>query len=133
MAERRGWLVAAAVVGLLVVLGAQIVHAVKGQSLTWDEGDHIFAGYETWKTGDYGLNPEHPPMVKMMATVPLLGLPLKAPALQGRFFKEEAYLDGRELLFHNGPADGGSYGSQTLVLRVRMMTSLSPGRLLCSR
>ena len=119
MAERRGW-VAAAVVALLLVLCGQVVHAIWGQSLTWDEGDHIFAGYEIWKTGDYGLNPEHPPMVKMLGTIPLLGLKLKVPPLQGRFFKDEAYLDGRELLFHNGPADGGRYGARTLVFRARL-------------
>ena len=119
MTKQRGWVVSA-VVALLLVMVAQVVHAVHGESLTWDEGDHIFAGFETWKTGDYGLNPEHPPMVKMVATIPLLGLKLKVPALQGRFFKTEAYLDGRQLLFHNGPADGGQYGAETLVFRVRM-------------
>ena len=112
---------AAGVLGLLLVMVGQIVFAIRGESLTWDEGDHIFAGYETWKTHDYGLNPEHPPMVKMVATLPLLGLKLKVPELQGRFFKTESYLDGRELLFRNGQADGGQYGSETLVLRVRLV------------
>ena len=111
---------AAGVLGLLLVMVGQIVFAIRGESLTWDEGDHIFAGYETWKTHDYGLNPEHPPMVKMVATLPLLGLKLKVPELQGRFFKTESYMDGRELLFRNGPENGGQYGSETLVLRVRL-------------
>lgn len=115
MIKRRGW-IAAAVVALLLVLCGQIVHAVRGQSLTWDEGDHIFAGYMSWKTGDYGLNPEHPPMVKMVATLPLLALPLKVPPLQGRFFKDEAYLDGRELLFRNQP----QFSPLDLVFRVRL-------------
>ena len=119
MRERRGW-VSAAVVALLLVMCGQILHAVWGESLTWDEGDHIFAGYEAWKTKDFGLNPEHPPMVKMLATVPLLGLKLKVPPLQGRFFKTEAYLDGRELLFRNEPA----YSARSLVFRVRMAAML---------
>ncbi len=119
MPRTRTW-TAATVVTLLLLLTAQIVHAVRGESLTWDEGDHIFAGYETWKTGDYGLNPEHPPLVKMLATLPLLALPLKVPPLQGRFFKTEAYMDGRELLFRNAP----QYSAQTLVFRVRMFAML---------
>ena len=123
MKMRRSW-VAASVVALLLVLCGQIIHAIRGQSLTWDEDDHIFAGYQTWKTGDYGLNPEHPPMVKMLATIPLLGLPLKVPPLQGRFFKTEAYLDGRELLFRNSPADGGHYDARTLIFRVRVLPML---------
>lgn len=108
-------------VGLLLLLyAAQVLHAIRGQSLTWDEGDHIFAGYSQWKTHDYGLNPEHPPMVKMVATLPLLGLPLKVPQLQGREFKLESYLDGRELLFRNGAASGGHYEARDLTFRVRL-------------
>ena len=117
--RQKSW-IAAGVLGLLMVMVGQIVFAIRGESLTWDEGDHIFAGYESWKKHDYGLNPEHPPMVKMVATLPLLGLKLKVPELQGRFFKTESYMDGRELLFRNGPADGGQYGVETLVLRVRL-------------
>jgi hypothetical protein len=116
--------VAAAVLTLLLILSAQILHAIHGQSLTWDEDDHIFAGYESWKTFDFGLNPEHPPMVKLLATLPLLPLHLKVPPLQNRFFKSEAYFDGRELLFHNGPADGGHYTAETLVFRARVPTLL---------
>ena len=111
----KPWWTTAAVALLLVILSVQILHAIHGQSLTWDEGDHIFAGYESWKTHDYGLNPEHPPMVKMVATIPLLGLNLQVPKLQGRFFKTEAYLDGRQMLFHNGP----QYPARNLIFRVR--------------
>ena len=130
MATERGWMgsgwiyFVVVVVVVMVVMAGQIVHAIRGESLTWDEGDHIFSGYEGWKAHDYGLNPEHPPMVKMLATIPLLGLDLKVPKLQGRFFKTEAYLDGQQLLFHNGAKDGGKYDSQTLVLRVRLMAML---------
>ncbi len=98
----------------------EVVHTIHGDSLTWDEGDHIFAGYMSWKTHDFGLNPEHPPMVKLVATLPLLSLPLTVPPLQGRFFKTEAYLDGRELLFRNGPANGGHYSAESLTFRVRL-------------
>jgi 4-amino-4-deoxy-L-arabinose transferase-like glycosyltransferase len=119
MGMKRGY-VAGLVVLLLVVLGVEVVSTIRQQSLTWDEGDHIFAGYESWKAKDFGLNPEHPPMVKMVATIPLLGLPLKVPALQGRFFKAEAYLDGRELLFRNGP----EYGADTLIFRVRLAAGI---------
>ena len=121
---KKTWWVVVAVVGLVVAYEGQVLHAIHGQSLTWDEGDHIFAGYESWKTHDFGLNPEHPPMVKLVATLPLLGLPLKVPALQGRMFKTEAYMDGKELLFHNGPADGGRYDSRTLVWRVRLAAAV---------
>ena len=104
---------------LLLVFGLQIGFTVHQESLTWDEGDHIFAGYMTWKTGDYGFNPEHPPLMKMLGTAPLLGLPLHVPADQHRYFKTEAYMDGREMLFANGP----EY-AKMLTFRARMATGL---------
>jgi hypothetical protein len=101
---------------LLLIFAAQMIHAVRGQSLTWDEDDHIFAGFMSWKTADFGLNPEHPPLVKAIATLPLLPLHLRIPAIPPGFFKNASYLAGRELLFRNGP----QYSADSLVFRVRM-------------
>ena len=114
-AARRFW-VPATVLLLLLTLSFQVLHAIHGQSLTWDEGDHIFAGYHAWQTSDFGLNPEHPPLVKGLATLPLLALNLKSPPLGTRFFKDEAYFDGRALLFGNQPA----YSPQLLTFLVRL-------------
>ena len=86
---------------LQMILVAIIVH---GESLTFDEGDHIFAGYMMWHSGDYGMNPEHPPLVKLVATLPLLQENLWLPPLQQRWFKSEAYRDGRDFMERNdGP------------------------------
>ena len=117
---KRVSLVAGLVAVLLALMTAEVVTTIRGQSLTWDETDHIFAGYESWKTKDFGLNPEHPPMVKLLATIPLLQLPLKVPRLQGRFFKTESYLDGKDLLFGNAPA----YSAESLVFRARLLPGL---------
>jgi 4-amino-4-deoxy-L-arabinose transferase-like glycosyltransferase len=111
------WVIAAL---LLLLYAVQVVSVVRQESLTWDEGDHIFAGYMGWKTHDYGFNPEHPPLMKALATIPLLGLPLKTPVDRHRYFKEEAYLDGRELLFHNPP-----YSVESLTLRVRLAAGIA--------
>ena len=104
----------AAVSVLLVVQCAQMAFVVHRESLTFDEGDHTFAGYMMWHAGDYGLNPEHPPLVKLLATIPVLGRNLWVPPLQDRQFKAEAYLDGRDWLTRN---DGSS---QHLVFEMRM-------------
>lgn len=110
--------VAAVVVALLVAQGALVATLVHRESLTFDEGDHMFAGYMMWKTADYGLNPEHPPLAKLLATVPVLHEKMWIPPLQGRDFKKEAYLDGRDWLARN---DGSS---QRLVFRMRMAAGL---------
>lgn len=88
---------------LLIVLSLQLFFSVRRESQTWDEGNHIFTGYRSWTHGDYGLNPEHPPLVKLLATAPLLWLRPKSPALEERFFKEDAFLRGKELLYQNDP------------------------------
>ena len=105
------WSLAAGLIILQMILIAIIVH---GESLTFDEGDHIFAGYMMWHSGDYGLNPEHPPLVKLVATLPLLQEKLWVPPLRGQMFKAEAYRDGRDFMEHN---DGPSH---RLLFRMRL-------------
>jgi len=98
---KRGAIIVVSVAGLLTILFLQLALSVRQESQTWDEGNHIFAGYRSWTNADFGLNPEHPPLVKLLATVPLLPLPLQTPKLQDRDFKLEAFLDGKEFLYQN--------------------------------
>ena len=113
---RRRALEAAGVACLLAVLLAQMAFSIRRESLSLDEDDHILAGYMSWKTGDFGLNPEHPPLVKLLATIPLLGMRLEVPKLRSGDFKTAAFLDGREFLAKN---DHGP-----MLFRVRMMAAM---------
>src|ERR1700722_7179201 len=98
------FLVIAGVAGLLLVMWVQLALSVRGESISWDEGDHLFAGYMSLKTGDLGLNPEHPPLMKMVAALPLLAMrDLCVPPLQGGNFKIEANLDGKDFNAWNLP------------------------------
>jgi len=69
-----------------------LAFSVHRNSFTWDEDEHIYSGYMSWQHGDFGLNPEHPPLMKLIAALPLLHLPAKMPSLQNRFFKLEGLL-----------------------------------------
>ncbi|MEI9967817.1 MAG: phospholipid carrier-dependent glycosyltransferase [Terracidiphilus sp.] len=110
------WLAVAALLVLQATLALIIVHR---ESLTFDEDDHMFAGYMMWKAGDYGLNPEHPPLVKLLATVPILADHLWVPPPRDHeFFKAEAYLNGRDWLARN---DGDR---QQLVFKMRASAEL---------
>lgn len=91
----------AAVCLLLLILSLQLFFSVRRESQTWDEANHIFTGYRSWTRADYGLNPEHPPLVKLLTTAPLLWSKPQSPALEGRFFKEDAFLRGKEFLYQN--------------------------------
>jgi hypothetical protein len=97
----RDVLVPGGVIALLLILGLQLVLSIRQESQTWDEANHIFAGYRSWTHADFGLNPEHPPMVKLLATLPLFSSPLKTPELKDRYFKEEAFVDGKDFLYGN--------------------------------
>lgn len=110
------WLSAVALLVIQATLALTMVHR---ESLTFDEDDHMFAGYMMWKASDYGLNPEHPPLVKLVATVPLLWDHLWVPPpMDHRFFKDEAYLNGRDWLARN---DGDR---QHLVFKMRASAEL---------
>ena len=63
MQNKQSVLVAVGVFSLLAVLVLQLTLSVSRESPTWDEGDHIFAGYRSLTHMDFGLNPEHPPAV----------------------------------------------------------------------
>ena len=114
--DRSRALTVGGVVGLLAILVLQLALSISQESITWDEDDHLYSGYMSLKTGDFGLNPEHPPMVKMLAALPLLGMDLKVPPLQRRDFKHEAFLDGKEFLFKND--------ANTMLFRARMTASM---------
>jgi tetratricopeptide (TPR) repeat protein len=66
------------------------------------------------------LNPEHPPLVKLVASAPLLAMPLHVNALKGEYFKAESANRGRELLFENRAVAS----PDALILRTRMAASL---------
>ena len=66
-------LAAAALIGIFCL---QAVLAVPRLSATTDEPTHLAAGYSYWKTRDFRMNPEHPPLAKLLAAMPLLAKPL---------------------------------------------------------
>jgi Dolichyl-phosphate-mannose-protein mannosyltransferase len=118
-AKRRSKYFWPAAVALLVIQAALALTMVHRESLTFDEDDHMFAGYMMWKAADYGLNPEHPPLVKLLASVPIIGDHLWVPPPRDhQFFKAEAYLNGRDWLARN---DGDS---QHLVFKMRASAEL---------
>jgi len=93
----------AGVTALLLVIFVQLAFSVRGESISWDEGDHLFSAYMSAKHGDFGLNPEHPPLVKLVAALPLLPMQLRVPVLQDRNFKVEAFLSGKDFNAWNRP------------------------------
>jgi hypothetical protein len=58
--------------GLLLLMAVNMVGAISRKGITNDEIVHIPAGYYHLVAGDFQLNNEHPPLIKMWAALPLL-------------------------------------------------------------
>ena len=61
----------------LAVYVAQCVWFIRTQSMTVDESDHIIAGLEAWRFGEFERWHEHPPLARLWFTLPMLGVDLK--------------------------------------------------------
>jgi len=68
---KNNWYKVGALLILFLVLG---ITSMAGKGITNDEATHIPSGYSYWKTFDYRLNIEHPPLIKLIAALPLLVL-----------------------------------------------------------
>lgn len=64
----------AATAGLLALMALQLVAGARAWTATSDEITHLPSGYTYLVTGDLRLNPQHPPLVKMLAALPLLAI-----------------------------------------------------------
>jgi hypothetical protein len=101
---------------LLAIIFLQLALMASMNSATWDEPDHVYSAYMQAKHGDFGLNPEHPPLIKFLGALPLLNMQFKMPPLQGRSYRFEEAVGGRDFLFGND--------ANQILFRVRMATSL---------
>jgi len=90
----------AGVVSLCIIFVVQLLLSVRQQSETFDEPCHMYAGYRSLMYRDFGINPEHPPLLKMLAALPLLNLK-NVPPDQKSFFKIGCALGGITLLAAN--------------------------------
>lgn len=111
------WL-AAAVLVLIIIFWVELLVPAKRQSQIVDEGAHIFSGYSYWTKGDFGMNPEHPPLVKLLATFPLLHMDLHVPQRPSSapFFKYIEFFEGKQFLYSND--------ADAILFRARVAVSL---------
>jgi 4-amino-4-deoxy-L-arabinose transferase-like glycosyltransferase len=87
------------VLACLGIFAGQMWMSIAGESQTFDEANHIHSGFVSLTSSDYGTNPEHPPLVKLVAAAPLLGMHLKAPAIPNAYFRLVGFIGGYGLLY----------------------------------
>jgi hypothetical protein len=68
-------------VPFLIVFYLISATAALRKSPTYDEPVHLFAGYSYLKWGDFRVNPEHPPLAKALAALPLIALKVDAASI----------------------------------------------------
>ena len=99
------WL-AAVPVCVMVILQ---VATLRLESQTFDEGVHLAAGYRYWRTGDFSMNVEHPPLQKLLSSAPLILLRPPIPTDEKLLIDQSEYAracrfgggaDGDRLLFY---------------------------------
>ncbi|MBI2041704.1 MAG: glycosyltransferase family 39 protein [Candidatus Nealsonbacteria bacterium] len=87
MPNRLTYIIAGA---LILTLFWTAFLSMKQDSLTFDELAHIPAGYSYLTQKDYRINPEHPPLIKDLAALPLLFLNLNFPAKDHLWLQENS-------------------------------------------
>jgi 4-amino-4-deoxy-L-arabinose transferase-like glycosyltransferase len=75
----RLWPIAVAFAVFALIFGALTITSSLKQSPTFDEPIHLLGGYSYLKWNDYRINPEHPPLVKLWAALPLVWMEINDP------------------------------------------------------
>ena len=86
---------------LLVVMFILQIGSSWSESQTIDEAVHLTAGYSYLTTGDYRLNPEHPPLIKMFSALPLLALDLTFDTSSSDWQSAEQWSFSRSFIYEN--------------------------------
>jgi len=89
---------------LLVLFVVQAASSLLQKSLTTDEGMYITAGYYHLEKGTFRYNMTNPPLVKVLAAIPLLALGPELPAAEGdpaTWNEVEQWRYARRFLYEN--------------------------------
>jgi len=104
--------------------------SIKDDTLTFDEPAHIGAGYSYLVKKEYRLNPEHPPLIKDIAAIPLLFLKLNFPENHYSWQQKEPapwwfqFDFGKELIFKINQPEKIIFFSKTAMIVILILCGL---------
>jgi 4-amino-4-deoxy-L-arabinose transferase-like glycosyltransferase len=83
---------------LFLIFALEMFFSARTESQTFDEPAHLYAGYSYWLHRDFGVNPEHPPLVKLLFSLPLLVEKPAYPPPTNFHFRADSVLGGMQLM-----------------------------------
>jgi 4-amino-4-deoxy-L-arabinose transferase-like glycosyltransferase len=89
----------AGLLAILAAFAALAISSLRGDSATFDEPAHLSAAWSHLALGDYRMSPDHPPLVKYVAALPLLFMDVKMPPQDPAWELRRTHEFGRRLLF----------------------------------
>jgi hypothetical protein len=107
----RGWRARLIVPVFAVAFVALAVGGYSGTSATWDEPIHLTAGYVALTSGDFRVDPSHPPLLRMWAALPILAMgPIQADtrtidASAPGSWLQDAYRFAHRFMYRDNDAD----------------------------
>ena len=115
----RPWMRTAVVLIIFAaVFLALVVGSYRLESATMDEPSHLLAGYTALRLHDYRIDPEHPPLLRMWAALPVLTMrEIKLNTNSVHWLKGDLWNFSHEFLYKDNDAD-------RLLMRARFMIAL---------
>lgn len=111
-----------------IVFLALTVGSYVRESATWDEPQHLIAGYNALKFHDYRIDPEHPPFVRMWAALPLLamdGIRIDPrgidPTVSGAWFLNRQFFFCHDTLYLANDADHLLYAARFMMVQLGVL------------
>ncbi len=118
----RPWVRRTIVAGVLCVMATLQITSMREEVQTVDEGVHLAAGVSYWKTRDFRLNEEHPPLIKLLAALPVVLSSPEVPINSPAWNEGNQWAFAREFLYHSG-----NDADHVLFLGRLVMVALSAG------
>jgi hypothetical protein len=107
----------------IIVFGALEVNSYTQKSATWDEPIHLADGYYSAAAHDFRVDPEHPPLLRMWAALPLLALtnvrtdPGQIDGVRPTDWAfADLFLFTHQLIYRNNDADALLYPARFMIV-----------------
>lgn len=98
-----------------VIFELLTVHSYRRLSATIDEPQHLTDGYVTWKLQDYRVDPDHPPLLRMWAALPLLAMPVKLDSHTRYWLPFDEWRFCHQFLYQDNDADRLLYPARFMI------------------